>query len=157
MLKKWIVTSSLVLLMLSACQNNQAADDNDTAYDLRNDPAAPNIMTNRTGDRQHYVEDDITDQNPNFLNLNRSGDQREFDGTNNNGTDIEKARQIIGETDEFVADSVWVNGDRMWVSVYKRGMLADRERIDAESRLHRKLVKALPRYNIEVRVKEDRR
>lgn len=168
-MKKWMFPLFFVLLMSAAgCQNaNRSADD--TAYDLRKDKSAPNLMSNR-GDvtntpdymndrgknQQHMVENDITNQNPNFLDLNRTGSGGEA-GAANQGNDIKKAKDTIAATGEFVTDSVWINGDRMWVSVYKKGMFSDRGKIAAESRLHKKLVAALPRYNIEVRVKEDRR
>jgi len=169
MLKKWMFLSLIMLFAVSGCQNNRSAKEE--AYDLRKDRTAPNYMSNRNNDQnildnmtnggrgknqQHLVEDDVTNQNPNFLDLNRTGSGGEA-GAGNQGNDIDKAKQVIADTNEFVVDSVWVNGDRMWVSVYKKGMLSDRGRVDAEARLHRKLVQALPRYNIEVRVQEDRR
>ncbi|MFZ7946520.1 hypothetical protein [Neobacillus sp. 19] len=171
MLKKWMFFSfiSLVVLSVSGCQSNRGA--NEEAYDLRNDRTSPNYMSNRGDNRtipenmtnrdrgkneQHLVEDDITNQNPNFLDLKHSGSGGEA-GAGNHGNDINKAKQVIDASNEFTADSVWINGDRMWVSVYKKGMMSDRGKVAAEARLHKKLVKALPRYNIEVRVKEDRR
>ncbi|MCM3567182.1 hypothetical protein [Neobacillus mesonae] len=169
-MKKWLFPSLMALTMLAAgCQNKDNVAEN-TSYDLQNDKSAPNymsnqtenrnnnpdFMTNRGKDEQHYVENDITNQNPNFLDLDRTGSGGEA-GASNEGNDIKKAKDVVAATNEFVTDSVWINGDRMWVSVYKKGMLSDREKIAAESRLHKKLVTALPRYNIEVRVKEDRR
>jgi hypothetical protein len=113
-------------------------------------------MSNRGKNQQHLVEDDITNQNPNFLDLEQTGSGGEA-GAGNYGNDTNKAKQVIADTNEFVTDSVWINGNRMWVSVYKKGMLSNQERINAEAHLHRKLMQALPRYQIEVRVKEDRR
>lgn len=168
MLKKWMVLSFMMLFVLSGCQSKDKGA-NQEAYDLRNDKSAPNYMSNRGKnlntpdymsdrgkDQQHMVEDDITNQNPNFLDLKRTGSGGEA-GAGTHGNDINKAKQVINGTKEFVTDSVVINGDRMWVSVYKKGMLSDQGRIDAEARLHRKLIQALPRYHIEVRVKEDRR
>ncbi|MFJ5717198.1 hypothetical protein [Neobacillus sp. NPDC093127] len=155
MLKKWMFLMVIMLFMLSGCQNNNRGAKEE-AYDLRTDRTAPNYMSNRGKDQQHLVEDDITNQNPNFLDLNRTGSGGEA-GAGNQGNDINKAKQVIAGTNEFVTDSVWINGDRMWVTVYKKGMLSDRKKVDAEARLHRKLIQALPRYHIEVRVKENRR
>lgn len=140
----------ILILVLCGCQGNR-----NTAYDLRNDNSTPNYMSNRS--QNHLVEEDITDQNPNFLDLRGTGSGSETGGGQNMGLDTDKAKQVIGQTKEFTTDSVWINGDRMWVTVFKKGMLTDTEKIDAEARLHRKLVQALPRYNIEVRVQEDRR
>lgn len=169
-MKKWLFPTFIMLLMFTAgCQNaNRSADD--TAYDLRKDNSPPNYMSNRSETRnhnpdfvanrgkneQHLVENDITNQNPNFLDLDRTGSGGEA-GAGNQGNDLNKAKAVIAATDEFVPDSIWINGDRMWVSVYKKGMLSDRGKIAAEARLHKKLIKALPRYHIEVRVNEDRR
>lgn len=167
----------MVTMGTAGCQGNRAADE--SAYDLRKDTSspqymstrgqdwgntrnpddarnAPNFNADRGKDRQHLVENDITNQNPNFLDLNRTGSGGQA-GAGDQGNDIHKAKQVIADTNEFVTDSVWINGDRMWVSVHKKGMLSDRGKIDAEARLHKKLIQALPRYNIEVRVQEDRR
>ncbi len=173
-MKKWMfltVTTLMMLGLMPGCQNGHKAndaDEKDEAYNLRTDRSEPNFMsnrdenrtpdymTNRGKNRQHYVEDDITNQNPNFLDLEGTGSGGEA-GSNNQGNDINKAKQVIADTDEFVTDSVSINGDRMWVSVYKKGMLKNQDKIKAEAKLHKKLVRALPRYNIEVRVQEDRR
>jgi hypothetical protein len=156
MQKLWLFLSVTILVLVSGCAGNQGGKGNEEAYDLRSDQGAPNYMSNRGKNKQHMVEDDITNQNPNFLDLKRTGSGSEA-GANNQGNDIQKAKQIIADSDEFAADSVWINGDRMWVSVYKKGMLTEQEKIKAEARLHRKLIQALPSYKIEVRVKEDRR
>ncbi|MGJ7910908.1 hypothetical protein [Neobacillus sp. LXY-1] len=168
-MKKSMILSVFMLLMLAAgCSNEKSADH--TAYDLRKDRSSPNFMSkrgdqnryspenvaNRDKNQQHLVEDDITNQNPNFLDLNGTGSGSEA-GAGNQGNDINQAKQVIAATNEFTTDRVWINGDRMWVTVHKKGMLSHKERDAAEARLHRKLIQALPRYNIEVKVQEDRR
>jgi hypothetical protein len=157
MLKKWIsLISILCLVIVSGCQSQ----NDRPANDIRSNTSKQNNMsirdTNRGKNKQHLVEDDITNQNPNFLDLNRTGSGGEA-GATNHGNDINKAKQVIATTNEFTTDSIWINGDRMWVAVYKKGMLTTKKKDDAEARLHRKLVMALPRYNIEVNVQEDRR
>jgi hypothetical protein len=164
--------SLCMILFVSGCNGNNGGNNgNEAAYDLRKDKSAPNNMSlegnndrnitknisNRGKNKQHMVEDDITNQNPNFLDLKHTGSGSEAGGGQNTGNDINKAKQVIADTDEFTTDSVWINGDRMRVSVYKKGMQTERGKSKAEARLHRKLVQALPRYNIEVLVKEDRR
>ena len=172
MKKLSLFLSLCMMFVVSGCNGNNGGNNgNEEAYDLRNDKSAPNNMSlqgnndrnttknmsNRGKNKQHMVEDDITNQNPNFLDLKRTGSGSEAGGGQNTGNDINKAKQVIADSDEFTTDSVWINGDRMWVSVYKKGMQTERGKINAEARLHRKLVQALPRYHIEVRVKEDRR
>src|SRR3954467_1036647 len=108
-----------------------------------NDRNTPTNISARGKNKQHMVEDDITNQNPNFLDLKGTGSGSEA-GANNQGNDIQKAKQVIADSDEFTADSIWINGDRMWVSVYKKGMQSEQGRINAEARLHKKLIQALP-------------
>jgi hypothetical protein len=165
MLKKWMsLTSLMALLIISGCQTQ----NNKGSNDLRNDNAAhnmsvrgkdgdgPDSISDRGKNKKHLVEDDITNQNPNFLDLNRTGSGGEA-GANNHGNDINKAKQVIAGTNEFTTDSVWINGDRMWVTVYKKGTQSNNDKNNEEARLHRKLVQALPRYHIEVRVKDKNR
>jgi len=169
-MQKFMVFLSLCMMFLiGGCNGNQGGNHgNEEAYDLKNDRSAPNYMSNRDGNtpanmsnrgenKQRMVEDDITNQNPNFLNLKRTGSGSETGGGKDTGEDISKAKQVIADSNEFTVDSVWINGDRMWVSVYKKGMQSEQGKVKAEARLHRKLIQALPRYKIEVRVKEDRR
>lgn len=132
--------------MLSACTQKE-----NISYDMRDEGERPQYTSNKpAGSKQDLVRDDITNQNPNFLNLNKSGDGA------NQETDINKARQVINDSKEFRPGSVRINGDDMWVTVYKNGILNDNEKIDAEARIHRDLIRALPRYHIEVKVQEDR-
>ena len=166
MQKLTLFLSLTILFLVGGCAGNQGANGNEKAYDLRSDKSAPNYMSikgktpanmsDRGKNKQHMVEDDITNQNPNFLDLKGTGSGSEA-GANNHGVDIQKAKQVIADSNEFTADSIWINGDRMRVSVYKNGMQSEQGKIKAEARLHRKLIQALPRYKIDVRVKNDRR
>ena len=155
-MKKFIFpTLCLAMLLLGGCQSNKNA--NQASYDLRKDRNVQN-MSNRmdNGDRR-LIGYDVTDQNPNFLNLQGTRNGSASGGSGNMGVDTDKAKQVIASTKEFTTDSIWVNGDRMWVKVYKKGPLTHNQRIADEARLHKKLTHALPRYNIEVRVQESRR
>jgi hypothetical protein len=159
-MKKQIFPSLFIMMMLLiGCQGTK--DANDASYDLRKDKSAPNNMSYRTRDydanRKRAIGNDSTNQNPNFLNLNGTRNGISSSGAGNFANDVDKAKQVIANTKEFRTDSVLINGDRMWVTVYKKGTLTDSQKVDAEARLHRKLIQALPRYNIDVRVQEDRR
>ncbi|MFL6555258.1 MAG: hypothetical protein ACJ8MO_03990 [Bacillus sp. (in: firmicutes)] len=172
MQKLSLFLSLCMILFVSGCNGNQSANHGDEkAYDLQNDQSGPNYMSkrnrnnddntpanmsNRDQNKQHMVEDDITNQNPNFLDLKGTGSGSEAGGGKNTGQDINKAKQVIADSDEFEVDNVMINGDRMWVSVYKKGMRTPEGKIKAEARLHSKLIQALPRYKIEVNVQEDR-
>ncbi|MEH7111071.1 hypothetical protein V7124_01700 [Neobacillus niacini] len=150
-MKKWMVVLVLSVLMLAACQKG---NDN-TAYNLRNDVSNPNYMSNRNSDnRPDGKMGTMSDQNPNFLNL-RGTSLNDQSNRNNFGRDIDIARDIVNRTDNFSSDSIWINnaGDRMTVTVNRRGTLNGKERDKAIDRLHKKLETALPRYAIEIREK----
>lgn len=151
-MKKLVLFSFLSLLLISGC-----AGTNDM-NDVSNNVKAPKHMSNRSAGQgqPHLVEDDITNQNPNFLDLNRTGSGTE-QGTSNTGTDVDKARQVIGQTKEYRPGSVWITArNHMRVTAYKKGHLTKRARLNAEKDLEKKLTAALPRYKINVAVREDR-
>lgn len=147
-MKKGMLFSLFTVLMLSGCQ----AGNDETAYNLRTDRTNPNYMSNRTSPNNYDEVRDITDKNPNFLNL-RGTTQGDHSPTNNTGNDIDKARDIINRSRDFRADSVWVsdNGDRMTVTVNTRGTLTNKERNYEIGQLQRKLTEALPRYTFDIR------
>jgi hypothetical protein len=139
-MKKWLVFMLFTVLMLSACQKG---NDN-TAYNLRDDVSNPNYMSNEVNNQPGQM----SDQNPNFLNL-RGTALNDASNRNNTGRDIDIAKDIVNRTGDFNADSVWINnaGDRMTVTVDTRGRNND-ENITL---LKARLSQALPRYTIEIR------
>lgn len=149
-MKKLLPLISILLLSLTACgSNGEVAREK-----LRSEGEVTQFTTNKpAGKEQGVVRNDMTNQNPNFLNLSNS----EPDSSQNQNNDINKAREVINATEEFEPGRIAINGNEMWITVYKKGMLNADEKIDAEARIHRKLIQALPRYNIEVKVQEDRR
>jgi hypothetical protein len=158
-LKKLLLFSFLTLLLISGCAGSNDVN-NTSGNDLRKDKSVPEYMSKRSAgrDKPHLVEDDITNQNPNFLDLNRTGNGTE-QGTSNTGIDVDKARQVIGKTKGYRPGSVWINGrNHMRVTAYtdKKGKLTERERLNSEKYLQKKLTAALPRYKIDVTVREDR-
>jgi hypothetical protein len=148
LLKKSMLFSLFTVLMLSACQGG----NDDTAYDLRNDRTNPNYMSNRTSHNNYDEVRDITDKNPNFLNL-KGTTQGDHSLRNNTGHDIDIARDIINRSDSFRADSIWISnsGDRMTVTVDRRGKLNNKERNYEIGHLQKKLTEALPRYSFDIR------
>lgn len=135
--KKILFLLVLTILVTAGCggnMENELTDNDNTAGDLVN-----------TGDE--LPGRTMSDQNPNLIS---TGSER------NHGREIEHARQVVEDTGEFTPDSIWINGRDMWVTATKKGQLTSKEKTEAQAKLHKLLTKALPIYDIEVRVNEDR-
>lgn len=139
-MKKISLVILLILIIATGCTANNYAEP--PAEDLK----GAEIRTNPTG--QMSKSEILNEQSPTVLNINGR--------RTNNHDDINKARNVVDRTDEFRSGSVWIEGNHMWVTVYKKGMMNETEKIDAEANVHRKLSVALPDYDLEVRVLEDR-
>lgn len=140
------------MLLLTITTGCTAAKSNDNAFSNDEDKNGTQLMSNRrakTIDTTNETRGQtMSDQNPNLLNTDG--------GRNSIRSDVDKARDVINQTTDYQSDSVWVNGNTMWVTVYKKGMMTNEQRIDAEAIVHALLIKALPQYKIEVRVLQDR-
>ncbi|GIN63077.1 hypothetical protein J27TS8_30700 [Robertmurraya siralis] len=123
------------LFCLTACngalQNELVEDKN---------PTETNVMNRELPGRT------MSDQNPNLIH---TGSER------NQGTDIEYAKKVISDTGEFTPDSVWINGNDLWVTAHTDKNLSAKEKMEAQAKLHKILIAALPSYDIEVKVNED--
>ncbi|MGG1290970.1 hypothetical protein ABE218_06355 [Bacillus smithii] len=142
---RFFLMAAVVFLLLNGC----GMIERDSTYGEREDRHGVQFVSHRDrlGNQERRERDDPTNtnQNPNFID--RAPDQP------NLGTDIEKAKQVIrNDTNHYEADSVWINGRTMWVKVNTHRKLSDEDK--AEARLHRKLIQALPRYRIEVDIKQ---
>lgn len=127
----------LTLFIITGCDGNlqdELTENNDTK--------GTNVI--HTGDE--LPGRTMSDQNPNLLN---TGSER------NNRRDTEHARKVISDTGEFTPDSIWINGDDLWVTAHTDEDLTSKEKMDAQARLHKILMKALPDYDIEVKVNEE--
>ncbi|MBS4190071.1 hypothetical protein KHA94_07620 [Bacillus sp. FJAT-49705] len=136
----------LLLAFLAGCTNFNRGVEEFSGTNEDNDNISN--VSNRL-DREDTQEWTMDSQNPNFLPLDRRDNVSDQ-------SDINKARQVIEETGTYRAGQVWINGDDMWVTAYKKGMMTESEKVDASSKLRKQLLKALPRYHIEVKVQEDR-
>jgi hypothetical protein len=123
--------------------------ERDSTYGKREDRHGVQFVSYKdhlnSQERRERDDPTNTNQNPNFID--RAPDQP------NLGTDIEKAKQVIRQdTNDYETDSIWINGRTMWVKVNSHRKLSDEDK--AEARLHKKLIQALPRYRIEVDIKQ---
>jgi hypothetical protein len=149
-MKNWLFFTFFAVLVLSGCMKGNDTDN--TAYDLKKDTMNPNYMSNRADNRPERDMGEMSDQNPNFLNL-RGTSLNDASNRNNMGRDIDVARDIVNGTDNFRSESIWINnaGDQMTVTVDTKGNLNGKERDNAIGKLRSKLEQALPRYTIKIR------
>jgi hypothetical protein len=145
-LKKFMCLGVLTVLLLSGCMKGN--DTENTAYNLRNDNTNPNYMSNNV--KQDMGQ--MSDQNPNFLNL-RGTQMNDASNRNNTGRDIDIARDIVNGSDGFRSESIWINNtqDRMTVTVDTSERLDGKDRDKAIDRLRTKLQQSLPRYSFEIK------
>lgn len=142
---KQLLGMLVALFVVSGC-----AQSGDVSRSEEDQAGASLISNPNYSKPQSGVKDDYrnTDQNPNFLNLSNERP--------NLNTDIDHARDVVRRTTKYQPGSVWINGNKMWVTVYKKGMLSHEQKIAVAAQVRQKLIEALPRYDIHVKVKEDR-
>lgn len=150
----------LLLIMLSAAFIMAGCAQNGTQNEVQNTRSlygqnetrnGTTFLSNSQDEREEQIhttrEHTMYEQNPNFLNLDGNAvDQSD---------DIDQAKKTV-RLAGFRTDSVWINGDKLWVTAYHNDRMNQQDKIEAEAQLHKKLVKALPRYDIEVKVQEER-
>ena len=146
---KRLFVITMLLVLTAGCTNfNRGVEDlygqNEKETGFRN-------VSTRNDDTEYNTRAwTMDEQNPNFPNT---------PGTNrvNQQAEIEQARRVIDGVEGYRSGPVWINGDDMWVTAYKKGQLSDNEKQKASKKLRDKLENALPRYHIEIRIREDRR
>jgi hypothetical protein len=143
------------VILLSSVMGGCAQDDNAAGIHEQNeDRYGTNLINDGGGQVKRGLDqvsrDDrdrtMSEQNPNFLNIDG--------GRMNDHDDVDKARQVVSQYTEYEPDEVWINGGRMWVTAHTAKSLSAEEKRKAQAELHKTLTKALPRYNIEVRLSE---
>lgn len=132
MLKKTIGFLFLIAL-LTGCGSNQLND---------------NATTNDGNDKMRKISSNPTDQNPNMIDL------RQKDPAITVGTDVDTAKYVVKRYKNYYDPTVWVNGNNMWVTAHTDNRLTAKERMKEEAKIHKKLIQALPRYDINVKIEE---
>jgi hypothetical protein len=134
-------------ILLSACTMNPT----DSQYHAQSeDKNGTRLLThNRTQkdyDRlyNHFDDPEKTNQNPNFVSL--------ADGSENDRADVRKAIQVIEQHTNYQTDSIWMNGNDMWVTVHAPQRVSKQQREKDRIRLYELLTKAIPTYDIHVRI-----
>jgi hypothetical protein len=68
------------------------------------------------------------------------------------GTDIMEAKKVVSSIPGYIPDSVWINGNQMWVVVRANKDLSNHAKLKEAARIHEKLVQAIPQFEINVKV-----
>ncbi|MDX8344056.1 hypothetical protein [Rossellomorea sp. YZS02] len=149
-MKKLVLALSFTVffLLITACGVNQESE-----YGMHNDKGGTRFIDNRKAEmdkRQDESVRDVTDQNPNFPNLTNS------QGTTSTtmGVYEDKAREVVRENTKFQPDEVWINGNQMWVTAHTKEEMNMAETDKEEAMLKDKLQRAIPRYDINVKITE---
>lgn len=134
-------------VFLAACTMNPT----DSQYHAQSeDRNGKNLMTANEArpnyDRiyNHFDSPEKTNQNPNFISLT--------DGSANDHAIVRKAVQVVEQYTNYRAQSVWMNGNDMWVTVHVPRDMSNEQKRKDRTRLYELLAKAIPTYDIHVRM-----
>jgi hypothetical protein len=70
------------------------------------------------------------------------------------GTDINKAKNVVRSIPGYTPRSIWINGNQMWVTVRTNKNLSNHAKLKEAARIQEKLVQAIPRYDMNVKINE---
>lgn len=148
-MKKLLLALSFTVffILITACGVNQESE-----YGMHEDENGTRFIDNRkeVNDRQDRSVRNTTNENPNFPNLTNSP------GTTSTTTGVyeDKAREVVREYSNFEPDEVWINGEQMWVTAHTQNEMSMAETDKEEAMLKERLEKAIPRFNVNVKITE---
>lgn len=134
----------MIIALLGGCSNEYVGD-----YDHQNSKNMLKVGNNRPHREIGIDRDQVTEQNPNFLNLNTDDETH----VNNIGFAMEKVEYVLKINKQFRAGPVWRNGHDMYVTVYSDRQMSNQQARKASAQLDRELTMALPTYEIHVNIK----
>lgn len=135
-----VIWSFVIIALLAGCNglSNNAGDKNNV------NEIATNNLKRVTSDRGHYSNQ------PADQLLNTPNSVSNIAPTN--GDDNEQARKIVELETNYKATGVWINGLSMVVTIDDHGEIkTESEWKKEKKRIHGLLIKALPRYHIDVK------
>jgi hypothetical protein len=151
---KMLAVSLMSVIFLSACGINNNAHENKFQ-----DENGTRLITNRPnayedGGIRYYPERSYDPNlNPYAQNNPYPLSAGEYNAAQN--ADVNTARLVVLEKTPFVPGPITLNGNDLWVNAYsKKRFNSVEEKRNQEARLHSALTKALPEYNIEVKLEE---
>lgn len=141
-----LVIAAAFTLIITGCASDEQYSANKA--DRVNHGAGVRPLSNQNNSQHENARGrTMSDQNPNLLNTNGGADDR--------GKAINQARSVVNDSAEFRPGSIWIAADAMYVNVYPKEKMTNKQEINARSKLHSRLTAALPRFVIEVRIVGD--
>ncbi|APH03369.1 hypothetical protein [Bacillus weihaiensis] len=143
--KAIILMFSFLTLWLSGCQlqareGYEPQEEDVNGLRLMKDGHA-------TYDEQELEDEPyVTNQNPNFIDLTESRPDL--------GTDQNKLEEAIMNDPELSLGRVIINGNQIHVKVFTTESLTKEEEKQRTKDIHKKMITALPRYEIDVELEE---
>lgn len=147
-MKKFLSLASLIMVLLTGCNQNNAQ--------------FVEKRTNQSGNKAALLENrqeaPARENLPDYANdagqtQNMAQEQERI----NRIQIAERVREIVEEVDHLSYDSVMINGRDLWVFAHHNEPLTQRNIIRENAELHKRLEKAFPQFHIEVRVEESMR
>ena len=140
----------LILMVLSLCITGCQLQAREGYEPQAEDKNGTRLMKTGFGDYDEVGvdEDEHFTENPgpNFLDLTESRPDQ--------GNDQHKLEEAIRNDEELSLGRVMINGDQIHVNVYTTEKLTAAERKEKQKEIHEKMITALPRYRIDVNLKE---
>jgi hypothetical protein len=150
-----ILTFLIMAIIATGCNSSDkyAGNEKNGDYDHQNSTELLDMSNNNKKEEDRAITtDEITDQNPNLLNLNTDHNAH----VNNLEYGLDAAKELVAADQNFIAGPIWRNGNRLHVTVYSDGDLPKNQRQQAIAKLEKKLQRALPTYKIDVELKNRR-
>ncbi|MBO8175955.1 MAG: hypothetical protein H0Z31_00700 [Bacillus sp. (in: Bacteria)] len=118
----------------------------DRSFEREEDRNGQRFVSNRETNWEGYEDEGKYYQNPNLLHFPERT-------AVNNDDDVEMAADIVVQAG-YEPDSIWINGNTMWVKATATQTYGHEKRLKEEAKLRKKLLNALPRYQFEVKIVE---
>ncbi|QWC22675.1 hypothetical protein KJK41_20900 [Bacillus haikouensis] len=142
---------TVIFIIATACGVNQESE-----YGAHNDNGGAKFIDNRKpkmdnqDNPQNVDKGERMNQNPNLPNLTNNPKNT----STTMGLYEDKAREVVREYSSFKPDEVWINGEQMWVTAHTKKDMSSEQTAQEEAKLKKKLQKAIPRYDVNVKITE---
>jgi uncharacterized protein YceK len=131
----------ITTLTVAGCSNVKTTEDQNGAQLMKYNENKDGSYDRDLGAGEEF----IPNQNPhNYIDVTESRP--------NIGTDQDKIREVVDTYDNVTPGSVMINGDEAWVTVHSKKSYSEEDRDKLRHKLLKDITRAVPRYNVHVRV-----